>query len=132
VDDEPAILELLIRALATNACQVLPAASGSEALDIVKRANVDLVVLDLAMPIMNGVDTFREIHSIRPALPVMIVTGYPDSDLMAQALEIGPFTMISKPVDLAQFQKMVGRIVGSQSIPSARRLGRPAGAPTHL
>jgi excisionase family DNA binding protein len=132
VDDEPAIRELLVRALATNACQVLPATSGSEALDIVKRANVDLVVLDLAMPIMNGVDTFREIHSIRPALPVMIVTGYPDSDLMAQALEIGPFTMISKPVDLAQFQKMVGRIVGSQSIPSARRLGRPAGAPTHL
>jgi excisionase family DNA binding protein len=118
VDDEAAIRELLVRALATNACRVLTADSGSEALDIVKGANVDLVVLDLAMPVMNGVDTFREIHSVRPALPVMIVTGYPDSDLMAQALGIGPFTMISKPVDLAQFQKMVGQILGSHSLRS--------------
>jgi DNA-binding NtrC family response regulator len=44
---------------------------------------------------------------------VMIVTAYPDSDLMAKALEIGPFTMISKPVDLAQIQKTVDRIVGT-------------------
>jgi DNA-binding NtrC family response regulator len=59
------------------------------------------------------VDTFREIHALRPGLPVMIVTAYPDSDLMAKALEIGPFTMISKPVDLAQIQKTVDRIVGN-------------------
>jgi hypothetical protein len=42
----------------------------------------------------------------------MIVTAYPDSDLMAKALEIGPFSMISKPVDLIQIQKTVERIVG--------------------
>ncbi len=78
-----------------------------------KRAEVDLVMLDLSMPGMNGVDTFREIHTLRPALPVIIVTAYPDSDLMAKALEIGPFTMMSKPVDLAQIQKTVDRIVGA-------------------
>jgi DNA-binding NtrC family response regulator len=71
------------------------------------------------MPGMNGVETFRAIHSLRPTLPVMIVTGYPDSDLMAQALEIGSFTMISKPFDLAQFQKTVHRIVGRSLGPSA-------------
>ena len=89
------------------------AGSGEEALEIVKRTELDLVLLDLSMPGMNGVDTFREIHTLRPALPVMIVTAYPDSDLMAKALEIGPFTMISKPVDLAQIQKTVDRIVGT-------------------
>ena len=78
-----------------------------------RRHEVDLVLLDLSMPGMNGVETFREIHSLRPALPVMIVTWYPNSDLMAQALEIGSFTMISKPVDLAQIQKTVDRIVAS-------------------
>ena len=41
------------------------------------------------------------------------MTAYPDSDLMAKALEIGPFTMMSKPVDLAQIQKTVDRIVGT-------------------
>jgi excisionase family DNA binding protein len=113
VDDETAIPELMVVALATTSREVLTAGSGEEALAIVQRSDVDLVVLDLVMPGMNGVDTFRAIHSLHPALPVMIVTGYPDSDLMAKALEIGPFTMISKPVDLAQIQKTVDRIVGS-------------------
>jgi excisionase family DNA binding protein len=127
VDDEPAIRELMVGALATQTRKVLTAGSGKEAMEILTGSGsaVDLVILDLVMPGMNGVDTFREIHSVRPALPVMIVTGYPDSELMAQALEIGSFTMISKPVDLAQFQKMVARIVGRPLILSARQ---PAGA----
>jgi excisionase family DNA binding protein len=112
VDDEPAIRKLMATALATTSREVLTAGSGEGALAIVKGSNVDLVVLDLAMPGMNGVDTFRAIRSLRPALPVLIVTGYPDSDLMAQAFEIGAFTMISKPFDLAQFEKTVHRIVG--------------------
>lgn len=112
VDDEEAIRELMVAALASKTRDVLTAGSGEEALEAVKRSDVDLVLLDLSMPGMNGVDTFREIHALRPALPVMIVTAYPDSDLMAKALEIGPFTMISKPVDLAQIQKTVDRIVG--------------------
>ena len=113
MDDEEAIRELMVTALATKTRDVLAAGSGDEALEILKRTEVDLVLLDLSMPGMNGVDTFREIHTLRPALPVMIVTAYPDSDLMAKALEIGPFSMISKPVDLAQIQKTVDRIVGS-------------------
>jgi excisionase family DNA binding protein len=114
VDDEEAIRELMVTALATKTRDVLTAGSGEEALEVVKRTDLDLVLLDLSMPDMNGVETFREIHMLRSALPVMIVTAaYPDSDLMAKALEIGPFTMISKPVDLAQIQKTVDRIVGS-------------------
>jgi|SRR5581483_3919533 excisionase family DNA binding protein len=113
VDDEEAIRDLMVAALASKTREVLTAGSGEEALEVVKRAEVDLVMLDLSMPGMNGVDTFREIHTLRPALPVIIVTAYPDSDLMAKALEIGPFTMMSKPVDLAQIQKTVDRIVGA-------------------
>jgi excisionase family DNA binding protein len=113
VDDEEAIRDLMVRALASKTRSVLTAGSGDEALELVRRHEVDLVLLDLSMPGMNGVETFREIHSLRPALPVMIVTGYPDSDLMAQALEIGSFTMISKPVGLAQIQKTVDRLVAS-------------------
>ena len=62
VDDERAIRELMVVALATKTREVLTASRGEEALAIVKRSDVDLVVLDLAMPGMNGVDTFRAIH----------------------------------------------------------------------
>jgi excisionase family DNA binding protein len=113
VDDEESVRDLMSSALQTKQRDVLTAASGGEALEIVKKQPVDLVLLDLSMPGLNGVETFRELHMLRPALPVVIVTGYPDSDLMQRALEIGPFTMISKPVDLNQIQKTVDRIVGA-------------------
>jgi excisionase family DNA binding protein len=112
VDDEKAVRDVIVTALESRQRSVLAAASGEEALEIAKRAPVDLVLLDLSMPGMSGVDTFRELQALRPGLPVVIVTGYPDSDLMARALEIGPFTMIAKPVDLQQIQKAVERIVG--------------------
>ena len=112
VDDEKAVRDLMVTALESRQRNVLAAASGEEAVEIAKRTPVDLVLLDLSMPGMSGVDTFRELQALRPGLPVVIVTGYPDSDLMARALEIGPFTMIAKPVDLQQIQKAVERIVG--------------------
>jgi len=112
VDDDEAVRDLMVSVLQTKQRDVLTAASGEEAIEIVRKVDVGLVLLDLSMPGLNGVDAFRELHALRPGLPVVIVTGYPDSDLMARALEIGPFTMISKPVDLNQIQKTVDRIVG--------------------
>lgn len=113
VDDDERIREVMVEALATRQRDVLAAASGEEALEIVKKTSVDLVLLDLQMPGLDGVETFRELQRLRPGVPVVIVTGYPDSALMAQALEIGPFTMISKPVDYTQIRKIVDRIAGA-------------------
>jgi len=113
VDDEEITRQLLVAALQAPQRQLLTAASGEEALEIAKKTDVDLVLLDLIMPGINGVETFRQLHELRPQLPVVIVTGYPDSDLMQKALEIGPFTMINKPVDVNQIQKVVDLIVGS-------------------
>jgi len=113
VDDDEAVRELMLTALQTKQRHVLAASNGEEALEVVRKTDVDLVLLDLAMPGLNGVDTFRELHALKPTLPVVIVTGYPDSDLMARALEIGPFTMISKPVEFNQLQKTVDLILGA-------------------
>jgi excisionase family DNA binding protein len=113
VDDEEVTRQFLVAALQSPQRQLLTAASGEEALEIAKRSDLDLVLLDLIMPGINGVETFRQLHALRPQLPVVIVTGYPDSDLMQKALEIGPFTMINKPVDVSQIQKVVDLIVGA-------------------
>ncbi len=112
VDDEEVMRQLVVSALQSPQRQILTAASGEEALEIAKKTDLDLVLLDLIMPGLNGVETFRQLHALRPQLPVVIVTGYPDSDLMARALEIGPFTMLSKPVDVNHLQKVVDLIVG--------------------
>jgi excisionase family DNA binding protein len=113
VDDEEVTRQFMVSTLHSGQRQILTAASGEEALDIAKQADLDLVLLDLIMPGMGGVETFRQLHALRPELPVVIVTGYPDSDLMAKALEIGPFTMLNKPIDINQLQKVVDVIVGA-------------------
>jgi excisionase family DNA binding protein len=113
VDDEEITRQFMVSTLHSGQRQILTAASGEEALEIAKQADLDVVLLDLIMPGMGGVETFRQLHALRPELPVVIVTGYPDSDLMAKALEIGPFTMLNKPIDINQLQKVVDVIVGA-------------------
>jgi len=113
VDDEEVTRQFIVSALQTGQRQIFTAASGEEALEIAKQNDLDLVLLDLIMPGISGVETFRQLHAIRPELPVVIVTGYPDSDLMSRALETGPFTMLNKPIDINQLQKVVDVIVGA-------------------
>jgi excisionase family DNA binding protein len=111
VDDHQEIRTVLAELLATGRREILSVASGEEALAIVKATDVDLILLDLSLPGRDGAETFREIQALRPGVPVVIVTGYPDSAMMARALESGPFTMVSKPVHLDQLRRVVGRIL---------------------
>lgn len=112
-DDDDDVREVLAEALAGPGRRVLKARNGVEAVQWATSAPVDLVVLDLVMPEMDGVESFRRIHAARPDLPVVIVTGHTESDLMLKVLEIGPFTVLQKPLDLHKFRKVVDLIVGS-------------------
>jgi excisionase family DNA binding protein len=113
VDDDEMVRATLTELLATVQREVVAAASGEEALAILKTTEVDLVLLDLSLPGLDGVETFRHIQALRPGVPVIIVTGYWDSALMAQALEIGPFTAIAKPVRFDQMHRIVERILAA-------------------
>ena len=62
-----------------------------------REGDFDMVFLDLKMPVMDGAELFRQIKTIKPDLVVTIITGYPESDLMARALDHGPFGVMNKP-----------------------------------
>jgi len=57
----------------------------------------DLAMIDLKMPLMSGPELMKEIRNINHHIPLVVFTGYPDSDLMLEALQSSPFTMITKP-----------------------------------
>jgi excisionase family DNA binding protein len=97
VDDEQIIRLLFKETLEELGHRVITADTGSEGLELVKQRDFDLVFLDLKMPGMNGANLFRQIKTIKPTLPVTIITGYPESDMMAQALAQGPFGVMNKP-----------------------------------
>lgn len=97
VDDEETIRSLFKETLEELGHRVMVAGAGPEGLDLVKKRDFDLVFLDLKMPGMDGAELFRQIKTIKPKLPVTIITGYPDSDMMARALAQGPFGVMEKP-----------------------------------
>ena len=111
VDDEPSICDLYKVALEAKQYLVNIVHSGSEAISAVKQNSYDFIFLDLKMPGMNGVDTFREIMKLNLRALVVIVTAYPDSDLLAEAMKLGPLTVILKPFDLNEIQRSVESLV---------------------
>jgi len=97
IDDDETICSLFQDTLKEAGHTVTTASESSRGLELVKEQDYDLVLLDLKMPEMDGAELFRQIRLTKPELPVTIITGYPDSDLMTRALAYGPFGVMNKP-----------------------------------
>ena len=97
IDDEDIIRALFKETLEEQGHRVVTANDGAEGLKLVRERDFDMVFLDLKMPVMDGAELFRQIKTIKPDLAVTIITGYPESELMARALDHGPFGVMNKP-----------------------------------
>ncbi len=112
IDDEPIIRLLFKETLEGLGHQIVTADTGARGLQLVKEQDFDLVFLDLKMPGMNGAEVFRRIKAIKPGLPVTIITGQPEGDLMAQALAQGPFGVMNKPFSVSDIATAVQTFLG--------------------
>ena len=97
VDDDETICSLFKDTLEEAGHTVTMVSESTKGLELVKERDYDLVFLDLKMPGMDGAELFRQIRAVKPQIPVTIITGYPDSDLMVRALTYGPLGVMSKP-----------------------------------
>jgi excisionase family DNA binding protein len=97
IDDDETICYLFKDALEYTGHSVITVSESSKGLELVKNRNFDLVFLDLKMPGIDGAELFIQIKTTNPKLPVTIITGYQDSDLMMNALTYGPLGVMSKP-----------------------------------
>lgn len=102
IDDEAAIRDLVHRTLEAEQFEVLEADSGLAAMEFMKGPAPDLVLLDLMMPGMAGPEVIKSIREQWGAVPVVILTGYPSSDLMQKVLPYTPVTLLAKPFTLEQ------------------------------
>jgi CheY-like chemotaxis protein len=90
VDDDSAVREVTAGILHDLGYGVIEAGSGGAALDLLDReTEIDLLLVDFAMPGMNGAEVAREVHARRPGLPILFVTGYADTDALAAAGDDG-------------------------------------------
>lgn len=97
IDDDETVCSLFTDTLEGSGHAVTTVNESFKALELVKNQDYDLVFLDLKMPVMDGVELFRQIRLVKLALPVTVITGYPDSDLMMNALNYGPLGVMKKP-----------------------------------
>ncbi len=102
VDDEADFLASLGQRLNLRGLPTLMAASGSEALAILAREPVDVVVLDVRMPGMDGIETLRRIKERHPRVEVVMLTGHADLESSIEGMRFGFFDYLTKPVQLAQ------------------------------
>ncbi len=111
IDDEQGIRKMVGHFLEAEGYQVLLASSGIEGLMQLENKTVDLILLDLNLPGMNGSEFLRRCREADRDLPVIVITGYPDDDLMAEAMRYSPITLVAKPVERKRLMHAVHTVL---------------------
>jgi two-component system response regulator VicR len=99
VDDNKAVLDFLLLLLSKNALNAMGASSGNECLQIVRSHPVDLIILDVMMPVMDGLEVCRELKKMASIIPVILLTARDDMTTRAAAMDLGVSEFIAKPVN---------------------------------
>lgn len=100
VDDDQNLLEMLLLHFSTGEYRVVTADNAVDALDCLNRSDVDIVLTDIRMPGMDGLDLAEKIHERYPAMPVLIMTAYTEVEVAVGAIKRGAFDFIMKPLNL--------------------------------
>lgn len=134
IDDDQGMRELLCEDLERRAYQVLPADNVNAARELLTGQDVDLILTDLNMPGMNGIEFCRELHASRPDLPVLIITAFGSLETATDALRAGAYDFVTKPVDLDLLAHALGRALQHRQLQRKVQLldaevarSRPAG-----
>jgi DNA-binding NtrC family response regulator len=100
VDDEAEFLEPLMKRMKKRNVNVTAAGSGEDALEVLSRDRLDVVVLDVRMPGMDGMETLRKIKQDHPLVEVIMLSGHANVEVAIQGMEIGAFDYLMKPMDI--------------------------------
>jgi len=100
VDDELEFLETLVKRLKKRNLAVQGVKSGEEALEWLAKESVDVVVLDVKMPGMDGIETLRRIKKSHPLVEVIMLTGHASMEVAIEGMELGAFDYLMKPMNI--------------------------------
>ncbi len=116
IDDEESILQSLKIFLATMNYKVATASNGAEGVQYVQNEHPDLVITDLKMPELDGLEVLEQIKKIDTNIPCIIMTAYEDIDSTIRAMQLGAYDYIEKPIDTPRFKALIKRSLESKSL----------------
>jgi CheY-like chemotaxis protein len=119
VEDDPGVRQLWAKVLARSGFHVLAAASGAEALEIAvdRKEPLDLLLTDVIMPGMSGLDLARRLQDDRPSLPVVFMSGYAEDVIVHQGIVDAGVDLIEKPFTAGTLLERVSGAIGRPVIP---------------
>ncbi len=121
LDDDRTLLDVYSRAFARAGYRCITTQSGAEALTRIASEPIDVVITDLSMPGMSGVEFMRRVRERDADLPILVVTGAPAIDNAIESIDAGVFRYLTKPVMPAELVKSVGDAVHARALARARR-----------
>ncbi|MCO8121709.1 sigma-54 dependent transcriptional regulator [Stieleria sp. TO1_6] len=111
VDDDPMVQRLITAALETLGLQVHSASSADTGLKAIETLEPDVLFLDVKLPDVSGLELTETIHSLDPKLPIVFITVSDDSNIAIEAMTVGAYDFLLKPLDMAKVQEVTGRAV---------------------
>jgi two-component system, OmpR family, response regulator TctD len=121
VDDDLSVLDALGSVIESEGFELIRAADGHQAIEKFYQRPVDIVLLDLMMPVKNGWDTFERLATINPLLPIIIITAQPDA--YSSVMATGVACLMQKPLDIPVLLEAMRELLAE---PVAKRLSRVA------
>ncbi len=115
VDDEAAFAKTLAERLALRDCRVTVALNGNEAMEVVQKIYIDVVILDLAMPGLDGIATLKAIKRIKPQIEVIMLTGNATTETASEGLEMGAMDYLMKPLDIESLVELINMALKRKS-----------------
>lgn len=112
VDDQPGIRILLMEVFSSEGYATYQAANGRTALDIVKKHRPDLVLLDMKIPGMDGLEILKKIKEIDRDIKIIMMTAYGELDMIKEATELGALMHFTKPFDIDEMRMAVNLHLG--------------------
>ena len=116
VDDEQEFVDTLAERMRSRGMEVATSNSGGDALDLVDRDAYDVVVLDLQMPGMDGIEVLERIKQRRPDIQVVLLTGHATVEKGVEAMKLGALEFLEKPVDLSTLSEIIHKAKAEKMI----------------
>jgi len=117
VDDQASVRRLLQEVLREEGYTVYLARDGREAVEVARKARPSLVLLDLKMPGMSGVELMRELRAVEPGIKGIVITAYSNPETVQRVREMGAIRWIIKPFDLDQVRDLVRETLAEPRVP---------------
>lgn len=110
VDDDEMFRQSIISFLTRCGYEVVTALNVEETMEIVKRNNIDLIVTEMVMPKSNGIDLLKTVKASFPQTEVVIVTAYGEVESYLEAMNLGAFEYLTKPIEPSEIKKVINKI----------------------